>query len=472
MSDQKKNVYLEQVLQQQQAVDHELHRKAAAPTPPGAPRAREEAEMPYAHSAGHAVDYHITGFGPWRTVVVPPNVYVVHTRRGHKEPVNIGLGLSFGYNPYTDAFVVIPAAMQTLLINANCICRERQGILVQAYVQWIIDDIATAYRKLDFSDPTDPMRIVSVQLREQAEAAIKDKVATLSIDEVLSDKEPIVEELTHRLRVVAEGDRSDGASGLGLKIVTVQIKEAVVSSTRLWENLQAPFRAEREKMARLAELESRQEIGGRELENRESRETEELNVAGRLAQRRAAQEREQYDREQEEKVRRHRVEQEAERHVINERNVTDKARNAAQLELTLQELELEKQRIAAVIEKVQQQSLLNDVEAQVAYTTAEGEVAVEQLRHQTRHTQTARDLILRQIERDIENDLSDQHVMTQLIAQLPAIAENMPDPQEQRTTVIATDAAAGALNPLVSFIAGVLTMAKDLFQAPPDPPEG
>jgi hypothetical protein len=34
----------------------------------------------------------------------------------------------------------------------------------------------------------------------------------------------------------------------------VQIKEAVVSSTRLWENLQKPFRAERAKVARLAEV--------------------------------------------------------------------------------------------------------------------------------------------------------------------------------------------------------------------------
>ncbi|HNT75418.1 MAG TPA: hypothetical protein PKH77_10400 [Anaerolineae bacterium] len=471
MSDQKKNVYLEQVLQQQQAVDHELRRKAAAPAPPGAPRQREEAEKSSLYSGSHAVDYHITGFGPWRTVVVPPNVYVVHTRRGHKEPVTIGLGISFSYNPYTDAFIIIPAAMQTLLINANCICRERQGILVQAYVQWIIDDIAMAYRKLDFSDPTDPMRIVSVQLREQAEAAIKDKVATLSINEVLSDKQPIIEELTHRLRVVAEGDRTDGASGLGLKIVTVQIKEAVISSTRLWENLQAPFRAEREKVARLAELESRQEITGRELANRESRETEELNVAGRLAQRRAAQEREHYDREQEEKVRRHRVEQEAERHTIAEHNITEKARNAAQLELTLQELELEKQRIAAIIEKLQEQKNLNETEALVTYGIAEAEVAVEQLRHQYRHAQSARDLILQQIERDIENDLSETHVIAQLIAQLPAIAENMPDPKEQRTTIITGDGAAGALNPLVSFVAGVLSLAKDVFQDPPNTTE-
>ena len=73
------------------------------------------------------------------------------------------------------------------------------------------------------------MRIVNVQLREQAEAAIKDKVATMAIDDILSDKQPIIEELTARLRAVAEG--------AGLRIITVQIKEAVVSSRAVWESL-------------------------------------------------------------------------------------------------------------------------------------------------------------------------------------------------------------------------------------------
>ena len=110
------------------------------------------------------------------------------------------------------------------------------------------------------------MRIVNVQLREQAEAAIKDKVATMSIDAVLSDKQPIIEELTHRLRAVAEGSHEGTTtSGLGLKIVTVQIKEAVVSSTRLWENLQKPFRAQRERVARMAELEAQQAVARQEL---------------------------------------------------------------------------------------------------------------------------------------------------------------------------------------------------------------
>lgn len=94
------------------------------------------------------------------------------------------------------------------------------------------------------------MRIVNIQLREQAEADIKNKVATMPIDAIPSDKEPIIEELTTRLRGVAESREGEASSELGLKIVTVQIKEAVVSSTRLWENLQKLSRARREQLAR------------------------------------------------------------------------------------------------------------------------------------------------------------------------------------------------------------------------------
>ena len=115
------------------------------------------AEPPPGHvPAGRAIGYRVTGFWRWKTVVVPPNVYVVHTRRGHPEPVTLGLGTSFRFDPATDAFLLIPASMQTIVINAKCITSVRQGVLVQAYVQWIIDDLATAYRRLDFSDSDRP----------------------------------------------------------------------------------------------------------------------------------------------------------------------------------------------------------------------------------------------------------------------------------------------------------------------------
>jgi flotillin len=468
------NEYLAQVVQDQARVEGELNWKQA-------PRARrrlvpglakvEDADLEDSSGAlvtafgngERLADYRITGFWLWKTVVVPPNVYVVHTRRGYDEPLDIGMGISFRFNPYRDAFLVIPAAVQTLLINARCICAERQGVLVQGYVQWIIDDIRTAYRRLDFSDPSDPMRVVNVQLREQAEAAIKDKVATMPIDEVLSDKQPIIEELTSRLRPIAEGNR-EGDSGLGLKIVTVQIKEAVVSSTRLWENLQKPFRAEREKQARLAEMDAQQEVARRELENRQVRETAELEHHRLMARLQAEQEREVYDRDQAERARRYQVEQQAEQQAVAERTATERVRQENDLELVLQKLELENRRLTQELEAVRQRMELDQVQAERDKQQALAEVDRENLVHHGQCERTERDLALFRQRRATENDLSEGHVRSRLIERLPEIANSLPRPDELRAVSIG-NGTAGESQSLLGFLAGVLQLAEGSFSA-------
>src|SRR6185503_12813553 len=207
-TDSCRNDYLEQVVRQKDQLENDLKARRVKspmiynPAPAQEARGTDIVRIPFEDGAagggavgGSAVDVRISGWWRWKNIVVPPNAYVVHTRRGHEEPVHCGLGISFRFDPVTDSYLVVPSAMQTIIINANCICRERQGILVQGYVQWIIGDFKTAYRKLDFSDVVDPMRVVNVQLREQAEAAIKDTVATMGIEDVLSDKQPIIKEL-------------------------------------------------------------------------------------------------------------------------------------------------------------------------------------------------------------------------------------------------------------------------------------
>ena len=106
------------------------------------------------------------------------------------------------------------------------------------------------------------MKVTNVQLSQQAEGNSKDTIATMSIDAILSDKQPIIEELTRRLRAVAEGE--EGRSGLGLRIVTVQIKEAVVSSSSLWETHSAGLELSGPKEARLAELQAQAVVKERE----------------------------------------------------------------------------------------------------------------------------------------------------------------------------------------------------------------
>jgi hypothetical protein len=466
------NTYLDEVVSQQARVEAEVapHRRGGADADDdeaesdGSKAPRQRGSAPRGTPV-QAVDYRVTGFWRWRTVVVPPNVYVVHTRRGHTEPLHTGLGLSFRYNPATDAFLVIPAAVQTLIINARCVCAERQGVLVQAYVQWIVDDVRTAYRKLDFSDPRDPMRVVNVQLREQAEAAIKDKVATMPIDEVLSDKQPIIEELTHRLRAVAEGSRDTTAyTGLGLKIVTVQIKEAVVSSTRLWENLQKPFRAERERLARMAELDAQQHIARQELADEQAQETAALENQRQLAQLRAAQEREAYDREQAERARRHEVEQRAEQQAVAQRTATEKARKDADLELTLYQYELENRRLAQELAAVQRQLELERARADLERVRTATAIELQNQTHEAETNRAERDVALFRLRRAAENDLTEPHVQSQLIARLPEIASALQPPQELHSVSIGDPSGAGGS--VLGFVAGVLQLVRDTLKRP------
>ena len=402
MSDEMRNDYMEQVKANQQRVEGDLRvkralRSSSAEPAPQQAAVRQRVEL--AQPASNAVEVRITGMWRWKTVVVPPNAHVVHTRRGRAEPVHLGLGVSFRFNPATDSFLVVPGTMQTIMINAYSICRELQGLLVQGYVQWIVADFATAYKKLDFSDVEDPMRVVNVQLREQAEAAIKDKVATMGIDEVLSDKQPIIEELTARLRAVAEGS-GDSAQGLGLRIVTVQIKEAVVSSKRVWENLQKPFRAERARVARLAELETEAVIASREHATEQERETARLEAESALAALRGKKEAEAFDREQTEAVRR---------------------------------TELHKERVTREAEVTR---LRAKEEAEQRRAELEATLAERELARAADNRQAEAELRLSEARQRIANEISAGALSARALEKLPAIAEKLPRPAELRTISI------------------------------------
>jgi len=459
------NDYLEQVMANQQRVEGDLKAKRASParqrvqamnmSPAAIPQARiiDEDTGRYRAAAattaaaavdGPAVEVRITGWWRWKTVVVPPNAHVVHTRRGHDRPLHIGLGMSFNYNPMKDSFLVVPGTMQTIMINAYCICRELQGLLVQGYVQWIIADFGTAYKKLDFTDVEDPMRVVNVQLREQAEAAIKDKVATMGIDEVLSDKQPIIEELTARLRSVAEGEGSSD-KGLGLRIVTVQVKEAVVSSKRVWENLQKPFRAERARVARLAEIAAETVISERERIAERERETAQLAADTEIAKLRDRAAAETYDRKSTEAARRTVAEQEAERQAATHRQET-----------ALAAAELDKVRVAveAEVARIRAQQAAAAVRFEV-----ETETAIDDLRHAAANRQTEMEVKFAEMRQRIANDTSEGNLHTRLIEILPQMAANMPKPDELRSVSIGN----GADGQVSSLVAQVMALV-DTFR--------
>ncbi|MDL4819655.1 SPFH domain-containing protein [Actinomadura opuntiae] len=457
------NTYLEKVVAQQAVLEDDLRSRRSAPPPPGAapppgPLAKRDRALGGASGASGApaapaeagpVEVRIKGFWRWKNVLVPPNAFVVHTRRGRAEPLHIGLGVSFRFNPSTDSFLVVPGATQTILINAYCICSELQGVLVQGYVQWIIQDFATAYRKLDFGDAQDPMRVVNLQLREQAEAAIKDKVSSMGVRDVLSDKQPIIEELTARLRAVAEGeDHSD--RGLGLRIVTVQIKEAVVSSSRLWENLQKPYRAEQGRIARLAELEAEEAVAQREMAAQRVKETQRLEHERELAELRSRNEAERFDTDTAEKLRRTRREH-------------DDAREVAELETetTRHALRMERERHA---EEAETGRLRIERDHELNRLRVEGELALQETRSRSQHETALLGLERDRVRAELDNGQTPAAIQARLITRLPDILERLPKPDELRTvTVNGADqtSVAGLLTQLTAVIGALRAAAAE-----------
>ncbi|MEK8020252.1 MAG: hypothetical protein VSS75_025550 [Candidatus Parabeggiatoa sp.] len=332
------------------------------------------------------IKVHETGFWHWKRIIVPPNVYVVHTRIGRDEPVTLGLGKSFRYNPYKDAYLVVPAAMQTIGIVARSITKEKQGLNVLAYLQWQISDFSIAYKKLDFSDSRDPLGIVNAQLGEQADAAIKDKIATMSVEEVLTDKAPIIEELTTRLKTVTEGrSHEDGLTqheGLGIKIVTVQIREALVSSEKLWQDLQAPFRHQQEQTARFSLLTMQNEVHHKELESHRLKEISEAETNAAIEEVKQNKQTEAFEFKIAQESIRFTKEQESVQEKIQLEEQTTLTMHASKLRLQVQEQEMAQKTLQleeeTALAKQTSEQRLKTQEARLAHDTQLGALQQEQ----------------------------------------------------------------------------------------------
>ncbi len=425
-----------------------------------------------------------TGVWLWKHIIVPPNAYVVHTRIGKKEPITIGLGVSFRYNPYKDAYLVVPAAMQTIGVVANCITKEKQGINILAYLQWQIDDFSVAYRKLDFSDLRDPLGIVNAQLSEQAEAAIKDKISTMSVEEVLTDKAPIIEELTTRLKTVAEGRGGEKDEGLGIKIITVQIRESLVSSQRLWQDLQAQFRHQQARAARVSELTMQAEIRQKELETRQANEIGEAETRVAIERIKQSKETEAANLRISEEMTRFNKEQEAARQKIREEEETSVVREQSQQRLQQQAAEMAQARELGALRQAHEKTLESDtlqteaigskivlqhkddeleaqiMEAKLARQQKEHAVQsdLEEKTNQLKLAFQRQELENARLHQEIRNLANERDLLRNLIERLPELAAQMPDIHELR--VFQTDNGNAAVDTFTSFLAKTLSIAE------------
>jgi hypothetical protein len=182
-------------------------------------------------------------------VTVAPNEYVVHTRLGNIK--NQGLGQTFFFIPFIDSYIKFSVTPHKINFYADNITQERQGVGIDGFLIWSIEDGNKAYKKIDSSD-LESIDNLSLQLIDISVSIARHTISNMSLNEVLTNREILVEKLTTQLQSII-GD-------WGLKIEAIEIKEVRVLSETLFESLQAPYRNDQLRIAEHSRLEAKKSI--------------------------------------------------------------------------------------------------------------------------------------------------------------------------------------------------------------------
>ncbi len=184
--------------------------------------------------------------------------FVLHFRRGKLR--NKSYGGSFFLLPVFDKYVVLSTAIQQVEIHAQekVITRENQPVIVNGLLVWRIIDPEAAYRAIGSQYGRNAMLGLNKTLEQIVESIIRTTVAKLTIDEVLRERQIIVEAITKELFGVV--------SDWGISIETVEVVQVELTNSTLFQHLQAKFEQEARKRAMEITIETDRELEQKRIE--------------------------------------------------------------------------------------------------------------------------------------------------------------------------------------------------------------
>jgi regulator of protease activity HflC (stomatin/prohibitin superfamily) len=194
----------------------------------------------------------------WGFVTAKPSEFLVHCRRGRVLRTS-GQGATCFKWPW-DSVAVVPTSFQKVGFVADQITLERVGVGISGLAVYRIAEPLLAYRVLNFSYPERAQEKLEQTLTEMLMGATRRLVANLTVDECLQKrKAALADELLRELAPVlgGAGRPQDGTDrGWGVVLDTVEIQEVRILSERVFDAMQAPFRAALDRQSREARAEA------------------------------------------------------------------------------------------------------------------------------------------------------------------------------------------------------------------------
>jgi flotillin len=205
----------------------------------------------------------------WGFITAKPSEYLIVVQRGQINRRASGQGARIFKWPW-ESVAIVPTTLQRVEFVADQITLERIGVRVTGIAVFRIADPEIAYRVLNFTYGERAGEKLQKTLREMFIGAARRLIANLSLDDCLQKrKEAIAGFLMKEIAPVVggTGDPDDvTAQGWGVVIDTIEIQDVHIQSEKVFENLQAEFRAEIETKAKMAKLEQEKEVAERRAE--------------------------------------------------------------------------------------------------------------------------------------------------------------------------------------------------------------
>jgi hypothetical protein len=330
-----------------------------------------------------------------------PNEYLVEIGRKKARPVLGGRR----FRPFR-RFLKIPASVQVIKFSVNNHSKNYQGIQVEGYACWRIDpeQVDRAVTTLDFYNAFDPLQKTSEDLKTICTEAIRHIVANMEIEETLKNKDGIAVQLRSHLR--------DIEGRWGILFDQVGIEKITVMSDKVFGDLQAKERDKLRLDASLSKFESDRKIcdAGALFE----RDTKQAALKSQRDQKIMEYEHEKELKQKELELRKKNLEMENE---MAARTLA--AKTELEMQRRQREMELERRSMeiahAAELQKIENQLAQAGRQKELELTLLEQ----EKTRLERERIAQEQSLRLMREQREIDNMLSREYVMSKLVEQLP-----------------------------------------------------
>ena len=171
------------------------------------------------------------------------------------EMKNAGIGLSCFKGPF-DQVARFPSKVNKVNFHTEQVTKEMQGIKVSGMLVWSINRVGDgpmkAFKNLGDDLSEENPTTANMNLVSMANAIVRNCISNSEINEVLTNRK--------MLRDAIKDEMMEVVKGWGVWLETVEITDVLISSNRLFKDMQTGFREEQEKKAVTQKLEIEKEL--------------------------------------------------------------------------------------------------------------------------------------------------------------------------------------------------------------------